>query len=258
MSCCLKYPALSIVFELIRNTCTLGSKSKKNKKKKGDKSKLNRDPGKNIDVKIDQENGNDEIEAEETDPKTPTEIVKPSNEIDAPVKSSKTNNAISSSNGISLISGNTIASETDTKILKDMHSIIYDEAQTPPVLEASIPVQTPQENSSESPAIDTEARLDALARERSALREEVAQLRRSLEEIQEKHEEDMVSAREQLEEAQGEKEHAETQYRNLLGKVNTIRSQLGDRLKADAVCLRLYPASCQAYNETGRSVASED
>lgn len=84
---------------------------------------------------------------------------------------------------------------------------------------------------------DTEARLDALARERDALREEVAQLRRSLEEIQEKHEEDLISFREQLEETRGEKEHAETQFRNLLGKVNTIKSQLGDRLKADAVGL---------------------
>lgn len=83
---------------------------------------------------------------------------------------------------------------------------------------------------------DTEARLDALARERETLRDEVAQLRRSLEELQGKHEEELIDVKGQLEETQGEKDHAETQYRNLLGKVNTIKSQLGERLKADAVC----------------------
>ena len=82
---------------------------------------------------------------------------------------------------------------------------------------------------------DTDARFEALATERTALRDEVAQLRRSLEEIQRKHLEELASLREQLEDTQGEKEYAETQYRNLLGKVNTIKSQLGERLKADAV-----------------------
>lgn len=194
---------------------------------------MNGDPEKNINVKIDQENGNDEIEAEETDPKSPTEIGKPSNENEAPIKISKTNKVISSINGISLVSGNTILPEADADILGEMHGAVDDEAPKPPTLEASIPAQIPQDSSSKISAVDAEARLDALARERSALREKVAQLRRSLEEIQEKHEEDLFSVREQLEETQGEKEHAETQYRNLLGKVNTIRSQLGDRLKAD-------------------------
>lgn len=82
---------------------------------------------------------------------------------------------------------------------------------------------------------ESDPRLEALAKEREALREEAAQARRQLEQIQEKHEEEMSSVREQLVETQGEKEQAETQYRNLLGKVNTIRSQLGERLKADAV-----------------------
>lgn len=205
---------------------------------------MNGDPEKNINVKIDQENGNDEIEAEETDPKSPTEIGKPSNENEAPIKISKTNKVISSINGISLVSGNTILPEADADILGEMHGAVDDEAPKPPTLEASIPAQIPQDSSSKISAVDAEARLDALARERSALREKVAQLRRSLEEIQEKHEEDLFSVREQLEETQGEKEHAETQYRNLLGKVNTIRSQLGDRLKADKVCSRLHSESC--------------
>ena len=90
-------------------------------------------------------------------------------------------------------------------------------------------------------ATDTDARLEALVNERAALREEVAQVRRSLEEIQGKYQDEMGVLREQLAGTQAEKEQAETQYRNLLGKVNTIRSQLGERLKADAVGLRLLP-----------------
>lgn len=102
---------------------------------------------------------------------------------------------------------------------------------------------------------DTDERLEALAKERAALREEVAQVRRSLEEIQGKHEEELGNIREQLAETQVEKEQAETQYRNLLGKVNTIRSQLGERLKADAV----GGFSCRmrfiTHDVIGRSVA---
>ena len=94
-------------------------------------------------------------------------------------------------------------------------------------------------------ATETDTRLQALVNERTALREEVAQVRKALQEIQEKHEDELGSMREQLADTQGEKEQAETQYRNLLGKVNTIRSQLGERLKADAVRVRLsQPVHC--------------
>lgn len=82
---------------------------------------------------------------------------------------------------------------------------------------------------------NTEARLEVLAQERAALKDQVSDLRRSLEEVQMKHQEGMSIVRTQLNERNSEKEHAETQYRKLLGKVNTIRSQLGERLKADAV-----------------------
>ena len=87
----------------------------------------------------------------------------------------------------------------------------------------------------EVPSRDSDARLDALNKERDSLREEVAQVRKSLEQLQERHDREIKSLREQLKDTHDEKEQAETQYRNLLGKVNTIRSQLGDRLKADAV-----------------------
>ena len=81
----------------------------------------------------------------------------------------------------------------------------------------------------------TEERIEAYARDRDLLREEVVELRRSLEEIQVKHQHELEGVRQQLEETQEQKDHSDTQYRNLLGKVNGIKSQLGERLKADAV-----------------------
>ncbi len=114
----------------------------------------------------------------------------------------------------------------------------------------------PQEDAAVTPSADTDERLEALAKERNALREEVAQVRRSLEEIQEKHEVELSSIREQLAETQGEKEQAELQYRSLLGKVNTIKSQLGERLKADAVSI-FESLVCHCANTgAGRSFTS--
>jgi predicted nucleic acid-binding Zn-ribbon protein len=49
------------------------------------------------------------------------------------------------------------------------------------------------------------------------------------------HEEEIQSLREELEEANEGKEHFETQYKNLLGRVSSIKTSLGDRMKADAV-----------------------
>jgi len=94
-----------------------------------------------------------------------------------------------------------------------------------------------QPSQQEGPAdeTDTTERLEAMARERDNLRAEVTELRKSLEEIQSKHEEEVHDLQDKLEESQSSKDHAETQYRTLLGKVNTIRAQLGERLKADAV-----------------------
>lgn len=52
---------------------------------------------------------------------------------------------------------------------------------------------------------------------------------------QSKHEEEVQALKEELEEANEGKEHFETQYNNLLGRVNTIKTSLGNRMKADAV-----------------------
>ncbi|KIW85332.1 hypothetical protein Z517_00722 [Fonsecaea pedrosoi CBS 271.37] len=81
---------------------------------------------------------------------------------------------------------------------------------------------------------DAAARFDALVKDRDALRLEVTELRKSLEELQAKHATEIEAVQTELAETQVEKENAEEQYQSLLGKVNTIRSQLGERLKADA------------------------
>ncbi|KAK5168472.1 hypothetical protein LTR04_006732 [Oleoguttula sp. CCFEE 6159] len=108
--------------------------------------------------------------------------------------------------------------------------------------------------SEEANSSETSERLAALARERDSLRLEVTELRRSLETIQEKHQEDLVRARAELEDSQSGKEHAEIQYRNLLGKVNTIKSQLGERLKADAEEISQARAQIEKLEDQSRSL----
>jgi len=82
---------------------------------------------------------------------------------------------------------------------------------------------------------DTEERLAAAAKDRDELKAEVVELRKSLEEIQQRHEGELLKKQSQLEEIQSGKEHAETRYQKLLGQVNVIKAQLGERLKSDAV-----------------------
>lgn len=83
-------------------------------------------------------------------------------------------------------------------------------------------------------------KLDELVRERDSLRVEVTEMRKSLEEMQLKHQEDLESLRSSLKESETKKEHAENQFQKLLERVNTIKSQLGERLKEDAVRFSLW------------------
>ena len=107
--------------------------------------------------------------------------------------------------------------------------------------EESTANETPATAEVASPTSDTDARLRAIAKERDSLRAEVARFRESLEAAEEKHEQELGTLREQLAETQEGKGQAEAQYKGLLGKVSTIRSQLGERLKADAVrAMRLF------------------
>lgn len=76
-------------------------------------------------------------------------------------------------------------------------------------------------------------------------------MRKSLEEIQSKHRADMEALQQKVDEAENKKDEAETQFQQLLERVNIIKSQLGERLKEDAVCcdFRLPP---YCWFESGR------
>lgn len=94
----------------------------------------------------------------------------------------------------------------------------------------------PSEDNIESNASDTtdaSSRLEAMSQDREALRAEVENLRISLEGLQTKHAEELSSIRAELEESEAAKNQAQTQYQNLLGRVNTIKSTLGERMAAD-------------------------
>ncbi|KAL1797177.1 hypothetical protein ACET3X_003783 [Alternaria dauci] len=121
-------------------------------------------------------------------------------------------------------------------------------------------------SASPPPPSDTSARLDAIAKERDALRQEVTELRKSLEDVQNKksagaseesnsnYEEEIRSLREELDEANEGKEHFETQYKNLLGRVNTIKTSLGDRLKADAARIEEFQSQIADLEEQTREL----
>lgn len=234
-------------------TSNLGPKSKKNRKKKAaGKSKVNRDLNKPNGLKIDEEEV-DGVEANDDEPPTPLD------ELENSVPSPSNGLIVSDINGASENSASPILPNDATE--NSIHKAVAEnEVVDATELGQSIsPDESPRISGSKASSVDTEASLDKLAHERTVLRAEVAQLRRSLEEIQERHEEDVLNYREQLKESRGEKEHAEMQYRNLLGKVNTIRSQLGERLKADAVGFPIffYLLPSLAYFGTGRPVASK-
>ncbi|QUC23001.1 uncharacterized protein UV8b_07242 [Ustilaginoidea virens] len=80
---------------------------------------------------------------------------------------------------------------------------------------------------------DTAAKLEAMGKEREALRAEVEQLRKQLESIQTTHEQEISQLKADLEESNAAKEDAEEQYTSLLGRIEKIKESLSDRLRRD-------------------------
>jgi hypothetical protein len=64
---------------------------------------------------------------------------------------------------------------------------------------------------------------------------ELQKLRSELEEERELHEKTRAEAERRIKEIQEAKEGVDAQYSKLLGRVSTIRTTLGERMKADAV-----------------------
>jgi chromosome segregation ATPase len=97
----------------------------------------------------------------------------------------------------------------------------------------SVDVSGGSVRSNASDTTDTSSRLEAMSQDREALRAEVERLRKSLEDLQGKHAEEIGAVRVELEESEAARDQAQNQYQNLLGRVNTIRSTLGERMAAD-------------------------
>ncbi|KAK3985581.1 putative golgi matrix protein [Cladorrhinum sp. PSN332] len=89
---------------------------------------------------------------------------------------------------------------------------------------------TPETEKTTTPSTD---KLEAMSQDCEALRAEVEQLRKQLENIQSAHADEVKQLRSDLDESEAAKEHAETQYQTLLGRVEKIKQTLGDRLKRD-------------------------
>ena len=227
---------------------TAGPKSKKHKKKKAsNQSKPNGNPEKPKRIRADEEPETEGVEGEEHRQQLMTATVTTTPH--SLLRKEFSSESSSTVNGDIPPSNIHAPSEHKTAVDVEDRDMGEDEVEIDHSEEFNSVEPIIQDGNSVVLSADTESRLDALAKERTALRDEVAQLRRSLEQIQGKHEEELGSVRVRLEETQGEKEQAETQYRNLLGRVNTIRSQLGERLKADAVRLgnfefRLWNSLC--------------
>lgn len=215
----------------------VATKSKKSKKKKtGSKTKNSEDVPTVNGTKTEPEGEVDDGEGDE--PGTPTVIntwtVCGRHLLTAHTLQRGTTNGISNAENLSSdLNAHTTTTSHEIRTADEgptSHSQSQDTSELSP-----LPNGTSLRPGDHATFSDTEERIEAYARDRDLLREEVAELRRSLEEIQVKHEHELETVRQQLEETQGQKDHSDTQYRNLLGKVNGIKAQLGERLKADAV-----------------------
>ena len=234
-------------------TWTLATKSKKHRKKKAPvKAKLNGNTAKVNGITHEEVAENEDIDTEE--PETPVEAGH------SQAVPDENGNGSSITNGASASPSNVCQSGTEDKEGKE-DTENTDISTGSPSTRSRKATQTDDPNGAQLTTATekaTTARLDALVEERTALQDEVTQLRRSLEKIQGRHDDELSSLRERLEDTQGEREHAEAQYRSLLGKVNTIKSQLGERLKADAVCSLERLWGQPSYTIIGRLITSEN
>ncbi|KAI9815042.1 MAG: hypothetical protein M1827_002885 [Pycnora praestabilis] len=219
--------------EAVMNSSS-GSKSKKGRKKKtASKLKSNGELPKLNGIKVDVEADVDDGDADE--PETPT------------------NGTVSEECRSDSIAAT--PSEQSASLVPDSTSSDHNEASPDEALTSQMGANGLLERSaSMQETTDTDLRLEALSKDRDLLRQEVQDLRKSLEEIQGRHEEEISTVQDQLEETREEKVRAETQYRNLLGNVNRIKSQLGERLKADAEELSQARSQIEELEDQNRSL----
>ncbi|PYH47692.1 guanylate kinase [Aspergillus saccharolyticus JOP 1030-1] len=123
------------------------------------------------------------------------------------------------------------------------------------MIELSRTPKKPRKQASET--FQSNERFDALVRDRDTLRAEVTDMRKSLEEIQSKHHAEMEALQEKLNDAESKKDHAELQFQKLLERVNTIKSQLGERLREDAEELAQAKSKIEELEEEISSIKDE-
>ncbi|KAJ5772818.1 hypothetical protein N7457_007714 [Penicillium paradoxum] len=119
------------------------------------------------------------------------------------------------------------------------------------------PLSTDVQSNPASDGTEPKDRFDALVRDRDSLRAEVADMRKSLEQIQSKHTADMEALQQKLDDAESKKEQAETQFQKLLERVNTIKSQLGERLKEDAEELALARSQIEDLEDENNNLKDQ-
>ena len=172
-------------------------------------------------------NGHDEV-AQHEDSQDENEDTEEHMDPPAGTEAHQPNNTLSIPDG-------TASKMTESDQEMEQASNVVDGSPMGKPVEEAPPNEESPDNRLSSLLMDTESRLAVAAKQRDELMTEVTTLRKSLESIQQRHEEELVAKQAALDKTQSGKEHAEGQYKNLLGKVNTIKAQLGERLKADAV-----------------------
>ena len=230
----------------------LAPKSRKTKKKtkkgKNDRPTINGEPKTPNGVQGELE-AEEDVEADENISRTPTEPPTPTIQSVTEKSIPKLTNGVGGSSNEHEEASSNLSAE-----VRSSHSRKQSQSQRPESFQIARP-KSPTEAPSSS---NQHERLEALTREREALLDEVSQLRKSLEDFQKKHEADVGGMQEELTRTRSERDEKGTQYQNLLGKVSTIRTQLGDRLKADAVCWLLYEGIVCSDQELGRLSSSEN
>ncbi|KAL6714927.1 hypothetical protein ACLMJK_007187 [Lecanora helva] len=212
----------AVIPDASRNALSV-SKSKKQKKKKAGKNRANGNVIKSNGIETEGDHNLDNIDGDEQDSRTPTEPPSSPKKVDVEPSLLELDGDTKEVDGGSEPGDGLAAAEDQGWRRESSH-----------VEDSAKPLSLPVNNSRETPTPRTHLEYSALCEERDAFREEVAEVRRRLKELQESQQSEIDAIQEELATTRSEKEQAEAQYRGLLGKVSTIRSQLGERLKADA------------------------
>ncbi|KAK1243212.1 hypothetical protein MKX07_003840 [Trichoderma sp. CBMAI-0711] len=205
-------------------------------------------------------------------PTAPTEPSLPSNPAAKKKSNKKKKNAnknkepAQTSNGDARIDKDEADEEPETPTTAELPSNFDNTEEPPPNDSNGHPVAPANHEPAEDHAheqrsdgdSDTSAKLEAMGKEREALRAEVEQLRKQLESIQETHQAEVSQLQSELEDSNAARETAEEQYQTLLGRVEKIKETLSDRLKRDKAELeeaKEYIEQLEAQNEELRNAA---